>query len=62
MCMLCGDVSQIPNEIKTGSILLRALVTLPFVGLITLQQVRSIKELISRTKNTNEIKDIKKSS
>jgi hypothetical protein len=30
--MLCGDISQVPTEIQTGSILIQYLLTLPIIG------------------------------
>lgn len=41
MCMLCGDVAQIPNEISAGSAMLQFLLTVPIFGWIA-YQVRTV--------------------
>lgn len=36
MCMLCGNMSQIPNEIQAGSSLIQYVAALPVIGLLGL--------------------------
>lgn len=50
MCMLCGDLSQIPNEVNAGVTVAQSLLAVPLLGWLTYQFRRVYTSIRSSTK------------